>query len=139
MALQMARPYKHPKTGVYYFRQHVPTDLRRILGDKIVSRPLHTKDPETAKLRNVDEVRKQALIWAGHRKRPEPLPFQQIVALSDVLYRDHMAAMALRLPGNHGGQMPCSALPRQQSNRRPQECSRSASSCSPWFDMFGRK
>ena len=98
MALQMARPYKHPRTGVYYFRQRVPTDLRRILGDKIVSRSLHTKDRDAAKLRNVEEVRKQAIIWEGHRKKPEPIPLQQIVALSGVLYRNHMAAMALE-PG----------------------------------------
>ena len=97
-ALQMARPYKHPRTGVYYFRQRVPTDLRPLVGDKIVSRSLGTKEPETAKLRNVDEVRKQAVIWAGHRKKPEPLPVQQIVALSGILYRDHMAAIELE-PG----------------------------------------
>lgn len=36
MALQMACPYKYPRTGVYYFRQYIPTDLRGILGGKIV-------------------------------------------------------------------------------------------------------
>ena len=91
MVLQMARPYKHPRTGVYYFRQRVPSDLRRVLGDKIVSRSLRTKEPEAAKLRNADEVRKQALIWQRHRKQPEPLPHQQIVALSGLIYRDWMA------------------------------------------------
>ena len=93
MALQMARPYKHPKTGVYYFRQRVPTDLRTLLGDKIVSRSLLTKDPELAKLRNVGEFQKQAMIWERHRKRPEPLPHAQIVALSGILYRDVMATL----------------------------------------------
>ncbi|MFT4150588.1 MAG: hypothetical protein QM656_10365 [Paracoccaceae bacterium] len=68
MALQMARPQKNKKSGVYYFRQRVPTDLRRILGDKIVSRSLRTKDPETAKLRNVEEVRKQAVICPDSAK-----------------------------------------------------------------------
>lgn len=91
MALQMARPFKHPRTGVYYFRQRVPTDLRAVLGDKIVSRSLRTKDPASAKLRNVDEIRKQAVIWASHRKRPEPLLHQQIVAMSGIIYRDWMA------------------------------------------------
>ena len=85
MALQMARPYKHTKTGVYYFRQRVPTDLRRLLGDKIVSRSLHTKDKEQAKVRNAVEVQKQAMIWERRRKRPEPLPHAQIVALSGIL------------------------------------------------------
>jgi integrase len=91
MALQMARPYKHPKTGVYYFRQKVPADLRSKLGNKIVSRSLRTKDAGLAKIRNADEVRKQAVIWDSYRKEPEPLPHQQIVALSGIIYRDLMA------------------------------------------------
>ena len=94
----MARPYKHPRTGVYYFRQRVPTDLRRLLGDKIVSRSLRTKDKEQAKLRNAVEVQKQAMIWERHRKQPEPLPHAQIVALSGFLYRDLMATLELE-PG----------------------------------------
>lgn len=98
MALPMARPYKHPRTGVYYFRQRVPTDLRGLLGDRIVSRSLHTKDKEQAKLRNVAEVQKQAMIWERHRKRPEPLPHAQIVALSGLLYSDMMATLELE-PG----------------------------------------
>jgi hypothetical protein len=58
MALQMSRPYKHPRNGVYYFRQRVPTDLRPLLGDKIVSRSLRTKEPSQAKILNAGEVRK---------------------------------------------------------------------------------
>jgi integrase len=91
MALQMARPFKHPRSGVYYFRQRTPTDLRPKLGNKIVSRSLHTKDPAIAKVRNAEEVRKQALIWDAHRKQPEPLSSPQIVALSGIVYRDLMA------------------------------------------------
>lgn len=98
MALQMARPYKHPKTGIYYFRQRVPTDLRGLLGDKIVSRSLQTRDREQAKLRNAVEIQKQAKVWDRHRNRPEPLPHAQIVALSGILYREWMARMELE-PG----------------------------------------
>lgn len=98
MALQMARPYKHPKTGVYYFRQHVPTDLRCLLGDKIVSRSLRTKDPDAAKLANAQETQKQAVIWERYRKKPEPIPHAQIVALSGIIYRDFMAMLEME-PG----------------------------------------
>lgn len=66
MALQMARPFEHPKTGVYYFRQRVPTDLRPLLGNKIISRSLRTKDPERAKVLNASEVQKQAMAWERH-------------------------------------------------------------------------
>ncbi|WP_220432306.1 site-specific integrase [Falsirhodobacter xinxiangensis] len=97
----MARPFPHPRTGVFYFRQKVPADLRHILGNKIVSRSLRTKDPATAKLRNVEEVRKQALIWERHRKSPEPIPHKQIVALSGVVYQDYMAMLDAE-PGDAG-------------------------------------
>ena len=32
MVLCMARPFKHPKTGVYYFRKVVPDDMRALIG-----------------------------------------------------------------------------------------------------------
>jgi hypothetical protein len=56
MALRMSQPYKHPKTHVCYFRQHVPTDLRPLLGDKIKSWSLRTKDCNEAKVRNAAAV-----------------------------------------------------------------------------------
>ncbi|MDD8023124.1 MAG: site-specific integrase [Paracoccaceae bacterium] len=98
MVLQMARPQKNPKSGVYYFRQKTPADLVAAFGHKEASWSLRTKDPEEAKRRNAEAVRKQAMVWAALRKRPEPLPHQQIVALSGILYRDHMAVMELE-PG----------------------------------------
>lgn len=98
MVLQMARPYQHPRTGVYYFRQRVPADLRPLLGDKIISRSLRTKDKEQAKLRNAAEVQKQAMFWETHRKVPEPLPHSKIVALSGMIYREMMTMLELE-PG----------------------------------------
>lgn len=98
MALKMARPYKHPKTYVYFFRQHVPTDLRGLLGDKIVSWSLRTKDPDEAKVLNANALVKQAMIWERHRNQSEPLPHAQIVALSGILYQEVMATLELE-PG----------------------------------------
>lgn len=49
MILQMPRPLKHPKTGVYYFRMRVPRDLVRVLGRAEVKFSLATKDPVLAK------------------------------------------------------------------------------------------
>ena len=101
MVLQMARPTKNPKTGIYYFRQKTPADLdlRPLLGDKIISWSLRTKDPDQAKVLNAGAVVKQARVWERHRKQPEPLPHAQIVALSGILYRDVMASMELE-PGD---------------------------------------
>jgi len=49
MALPMARPWKHPKTGVYWLRKRVPDDLRTIVGLAEYKRTLKTKDPAEAK------------------------------------------------------------------------------------------
>lgn len=35
MAFRMATPWKHPKTGVYWFRKRVPDDLRAAVGATI--------------------------------------------------------------------------------------------------------
>lgn len=94
MVLQMARPTKNAKTGVYYFRQKTPADLVQVVGKKEVGWSLGTKDPEQAKVLNTLAVQKQAKIWERYRKRPEPLPHAKIVALSGVLYRDYMAMLA---------------------------------------------
>ena len=102
MVLQMARPQKNPKTGVYYYRQKVPTDLRQIVGRSEVSRSLRTKDPEDAKRLNAVQVRKQALEWETLRAKPEPLPQKQIIALSGVAYRDYLAMLEQRTGGSRG-------------------------------------
>lgn len=98
MVLQMARPTKNAKTGVYYFRQKTPADLVAIVGKKEVGWSLGTKDPEQAKVLNTLAVQKQAMVWERYRKRPEPLPLAKIVALSGILYHDYMAVLELE-PG----------------------------------------
>lgn len=72
MVLQMARPQKNPKSGVYYFRQKTPADLVAVFGRKEVGWSLRTKDPDEAKARNVEAVRKQAMAWERLRSRPAP-------------------------------------------------------------------
>lgn len=98
MVLQMSRPTKHAKTGVYYFRQKTPADLVAIVGKKEVGWSLGTKDPEQAKVLNTLAVQRQAMILERYRKRPGPLPLAKIVALSGILYRDYMAMLELE-PG----------------------------------------
>lgn len=47
---QMASPYRHPTTGVYYIRRKVPKDLQGLLPE-IYKRTLRTKDLPQAKVR----------------------------------------------------------------------------------------
>ena len=51
MTLGMSRPWKHPKTGVYWLRKRVPDDLRAAVGKREEKRSLGTKDPDVAKAR----------------------------------------------------------------------------------------
>lgn len=88
MVLHMPRPAKHPKTGVYYFRQRVPADLLQIVGRREVSVSLRTKDPAVAKERHAAEERKISLRWKALRATASPLTNPQIVALAGKFYRD---------------------------------------------------
>ncbi|MGR5322740.1 DUF6538 domain-containing protein [Vibrio sp. DNB22_17_1] len=46
----MATPFKHPKTGVYYFRMGIPKELRGLIGKSEFKSSLQTKDLKEAKL-----------------------------------------------------------------------------------------
>jgi hypothetical protein len=70
MVLGMARPWKHPKTGVYWFRKVVPEAMRPIVGKTEVRRSLRTKDPRTAALRHPEVARAVALEWEALRRGP---------------------------------------------------------------------
>jgi hypothetical protein len=48
MALNMARPWKHPATGVYWLRKGVPEALREPVGKREEKLSLRTKDPHEA-------------------------------------------------------------------------------------------
>jgi integrase len=87
MVLQMPRPHKHPKTGVYYLRVRVPVDLVKVVGKPLVKVTLGTKDPALAKELFSDKARELAARWKTLRAAPEPLTQKQMVALSGKVYR----------------------------------------------------
>lgn len=87
MVLQMPRPFKHPKTGVYYFRARVPADLVAKVGKGEVKISLGTKDPQLAKSLFSDKEREVSKRWGVLRSAPEALTQKQIVALSGKVYR----------------------------------------------------
>ncbi|PUB15386.1 DUF6538 domain-containing protein [Yoonia sediminilitoris] len=87
MVLQMSRPHKNSKSGVYYFRQKTPADVRRTFGKAEVIRSLRTKNAEVAKERHAEESRKQALVWQSLRAAPATIPHKQLVAITGDYYR----------------------------------------------------
>jgi len=94
MVLAMARPWKHPKTGVYWFRKAVPADLRSILRKREELRSLRTKDPAEARQRHADIAAEVERHWKALRSGPITLTNQQITALAGLLYREETSALA---------------------------------------------
>jgi len=90
----MARPWKHPKTGVYWFRKAVPKDLRPILNKTEELRSLRTKDPAVARQRYVIVAAEVERHWQALRSGPITLTNQQITALAGLLYREETSALA---------------------------------------------
>jgi hypothetical protein len=83
----MPSAYKHPKTGVYWFRQRVPAQLRTTAKDQTVSvtiagvtshhkvgemlqASLRTKEPAVAKERAQEAETQFDLVWARFGNGP---------------------------------------------------------------------
>jgi hypothetical protein len=99
MALNMTRPTKHPRTGIYHVRLAVPEPLRGTAkalfgsGREFVEN-LRTKDPKVAKEAATAAVaRLQAKLAAVRNAQaglPPKVPEQAVQALAGVFYREQM-------------------------------------------------
>ena len=83
----MSRPWKHPKTGMYWFRKVVPDGMRGLVGRTEVRRTLRTKDPREAARRFTEVAATVAAEWEVLRQGPKPLTRQQAAALAGLWYR----------------------------------------------------
>jgi hypothetical protein len=73
MALTMARPWKHPKTGVYWLRRGVPEDLRALVGKREEKKSLGTKDSAEAKRLHAIALAELEKRWARLKAGPRSL------------------------------------------------------------------
>ncbi len=90
MVLSMPSPYKHSKTGVYWFRQRVPTQFSSIATGKTVNVTIagHTTLAKVgAELKVSLRTKQFDLVWASFTSGPVSLTLRQCVALSGELYR----------------------------------------------------
>lgn len=110
MVLSMPRPYKHQKTGVYWYRQRVPAHLKSVARGQTVtvnveghlSHPkvgdtiqvsLGTKDPAEAKRLSNEAQSQFDQVWLSFSSAPVKLTQKQIVALSGELYETFKAVL----------------------------------------------
>lgn len=68
MPLSMTRPFKHPDSGVYWFRKVVPADLRALVGKREEKQSLQTKDPALARRRHAEALAEVEARWANLRQ-----------------------------------------------------------------------
>ena len=73
MPLAMARPWKHPKTGIYWLRKRVPDDLLRLVGKREEKQSLGTRDPAAAKRLHAAALADVELRWSNLRSPPKAL------------------------------------------------------------------
>ena len=86
MVLAMSRPWKHPKTGIYWLRKGVPDDLRAAVGKREEKFSLKTRDPVEAK-----RLHAQALIeieqrWSNLRAPISKLDNSELHRISITMY-----------------------------------------------------
>ena len=86
MVLAMSRPWKHPKTGIYWLRKGVPDDLRAAVGKREEKFSLKTRDPVEAK-----RLHAQALIeieqrWSNLRAPIRKLDNLELHRISITMY-----------------------------------------------------
>ena len=83
----MARPWKHPKSGVFYLRVRVPSDLVDVIGRSIEKRWLQTKDVGEARIRFSKAMFDLSERWSSFRLGIVRPTFEQMNGYSADFYR----------------------------------------------------
>jgi hypothetical protein len=91
MALAMSRPWKHPKTGVYWLRKRVPDALQPLVGKQEEKRSFATKDPTEAKLRLLQAVSELETKWKNLQAGPQTLSEQKAHRLARSIHDEWIA------------------------------------------------
>lgn len=87
MALAMSRPWKHPKTGIYWFRKRVPDDLQKLVGKREEKQSLGTRDPAEAKRKHLSLLSSIEERWANLKKAgPDTLTERKAHELAEYAY-----------------------------------------------------
>ena len=89
MVLQMARPWKHPKTGVFYLRVRVPSDLVGVAGRSIEKRSLGTKEVAEARIRFSKAMSDLSERWVNLRQGLVRPTFEEMNGFSADFYRTY--------------------------------------------------
>jgi hypothetical protein len=87
----MARPQKHPHSGVYWIRKRVPDDLRQLVGKREEKRSFGTRNPEEAKRRHAEVLSEIEGQWANLRRGTRSLTPEEIESVAALLCSYYVA------------------------------------------------
>ncbi|WP_454685518.1 DUF6538 domain-containing protein [Agrobacterium leguminum] len=153
MVLSMPSPYKHPSTGVYWYRQRVPARLKTVARGKsvtvtidgYVSCPtigddikvsLRTKMPADAKKIAPEAQAEFDRIWLSFETGPVTLTLKQVVALAGEMY--HTIRQALEDDPSEAGKWAERRRQREASERELQRSERYVLMIKPEADLRSR-
>lgn len=86
MPVPMTRPWKHPKTGVYWLRKRVPDDLRGLVGKREEKRSLKTKDAAEAKRSLLQALSELEMRWENLREGLRCLSEREAHEIAQAVY-----------------------------------------------------
>ncbi|HEX3441674.1 MAG TPA: DUF6538 domain-containing protein, partial [Pseudolabrys sp.] len=66
MACALGTPKRRPESGIYWFRKRVPDRLKAKVGKSEIKFSLRTRDPDVARLRNLEVMLEIERAWAGY-------------------------------------------------------------------------
>ncbi|MEN3794548.1 DUF6538 domain-containing protein [Fulvimarina sp. MAC3] len=85
----MARPWKHPKSGVYYLRVRVPGDLVGLVGRSVEKQSLRTKDVGEARVRFSKSMAELTERWSNLRAGLVRPTYEQMNAYSAEFFQTY--------------------------------------------------
>lgn len=87
----MAKPWLHPKSGIYYYRRRVPKDLLELVGRHVEKFSLKTSNRHEAESRFAVADQKVEARWAGLRGGYRKLSWREIAAIGGDFYDLYLA------------------------------------------------
>jgi len=88
MGLKMATPFRHPQSGIFWYRRRVPADLIQLVGRKEEEVSLRTRDPGEARAATIRVAGEVEARWANLRVGARRVSHKEAVAIAGKHYRN---------------------------------------------------
>ncbi|MEW6255074.1 MAG: DUF6538 domain-containing protein [Pseudomonadota bacterium] len=84
----MARPVRHPLTGIWWFRKGVPKHLRELVGKTEEKISLRTRDPAEARVAHARVTAEVEERWRRLAEGAQALSHRQVESIAGAIYRE---------------------------------------------------